>query len=213
MSNLNQLIPAFQTIGLEVNQLKCELITLDETQENIAVETEPAHNSHLSAAQQLFQATSKTPLADVTLLCASIKLDGISESLSLIKTTTETLITRCYNVQLSDDAWTQASLTLRLGGIRTRRMADIALPAYISSMDVIRELVDQARLLATASSHIGAWLSALPIECLGLLLPDDAVRIGMALRLGVPVQQPHRCKCDGMTNKFGHHSLSCHHNP
>ncbi|KAK3887055.1 hypothetical protein Pcinc_008820 [Petrolisthes cinctipes] len=54
MSDLNQLIPAFQAIGLEVNQSKCELITLD-TPENIAIETVPAKYSHLSAAQQLFQ--------------------------------------------------------------------------------------------------------------------------------------------------------------
>ncbi|KAK3860139.1 hypothetical protein Pcinc_016294 [Petrolisthes cinctipes] len=170
MSDLNQLIPAFQAIGLEVNQLKCELITLDETQENIAVETEPAHNSRLSAALQLFQTASQTPLVEVTLLGAPIKPDVISESLSLIKTTTDTLIektskigihlalfflshyasvprsiylmcsapiymapvelqgintmlceaiSRCCNVQLNDDAWTQASLPLRLGGIGT----------------------------------------------------------------------------------------------
>ncbi|KAK3860138.1 hypothetical protein Pcinc_016295 [Petrolisthes cinctipes] len=73
--------------------------------------------------------------------------------------------------------------------------------------------VDSARLLATASPHRGAWLSVLPIECLSLLVPDDAVRIGVALRLGVPVQQPHHSKCGGMTDKFGHHSLSCHHDP
>ncbi|KAK3887056.1 hypothetical protein Pcinc_008821 [Petrolisthes cinctipes] len=72
---------------------------------------------------------------------------------------------------------------------------------------------DRARLLDIASPHSGAWLSALPIECLGLLLPDYVVCIGVALRLGVPVQQPHRCKCGGMTDKFGPHSLSSRHDP
>ncbi|KAK3879130.1 hypothetical protein Pcinc_016289 [Petrolisthes cinctipes] len=98
MSDLNQLIPAFQAIGLEVNQLKCELITLDETQENIAVETEPAHNSRLNAALQLFQTASQTPLVEVTLLGAPIKPDVISESLSLIKTTTDTLIEKTSKI-------------------------------------------------------------------------------------------------------------------
>ncbi|KAK4303548.1 hypothetical protein Pmani_017348 [Petrolisthes manimaculis] len=40
--------------------------------------------------------------------------------------------------------------------------------------------------------HIGAWLSTLPVECLGLLLSDDAVHIRVALRLDVIVQHPHR---------------------
>ncbi|KAK3865192.1 hypothetical protein Pcinc_029180 [Petrolisthes cinctipes] len=73
--------------------------------------------------------------------------------------------------------------------------------------------VDRARLLAAASPHSGAWISTLPMECLGLLLPDDAVCIGVALRLGVSVHQPHCYKCGGMTDKFGHHSLSCRHDP
>ena len=40
--------------------------------------------------------------------------------------------------------------------------------------------VDRARLLAASESHSGAWLEALLVLCLGLLLPDDAVRAGVA---------------------------------
>lgn len=47
--------------------------------------------------------------------------------------------------------------------------------------------LDCARLLAAAAPHTGAWLSAIPVACLGLLLPDDAVRVGVALRLGCAI--------------------------
>ena len=47
---------------------------------------------------------------------------------------------RC-NISMDDDAWTQASLPVRLGGIGVRRVADTALPAYIVSMDATKELV------------------------------------------------------------------------
>ena len=177
------------------------------------------------------------------------------------------------NVVLEDGAWTQATLPLRLGGLGIRRMADVALPAFISSMDATRGLVctinhrpdgdrptrlasavdeftasqvpdltaeepldqrhldelasrrrldnllhdanqvDRARLLAASAPHSGAWLSALPVEKLGLLLPDEAVRTGVALRLGAPVQQPHRCRCGAMSDKLGHHNLSCRRDP
>ena len=72
--------------------------------------------------------------------------------------------------------------------------------------------VNRARLLAAASPHSGAWLSAIPAERLGLLLPDEAVRANVALRLGTPVQQTHRCRCGTMSDALGHHSLSCHRN-
>lgn len=162
---------------------------------------------------------------------------------------------------------------LRFGGLGVRRLADVALPAYISSLEASRDLVctinrrpngdrlarldsalvvfkntqcpdlsaelclqqrtldgaasqhrlddllaranqvDRARLLAAAAPHSGAWLSAIPVESLGLLLPDDAVRVNAALRLGLRVQQPHHCRCGTLTDALGHHSLSCYSTP
>lgn len=72
--------------------------------------------------------------------------------------------------------------------------------------------LDRARLLAAAAPHTGAWLSAIPVACLGLLLPDDAVRVGVALRLGCAIQIPHKCCCGSMTDELGHHNLSCRFN-
>ncbi|MPC76404.1 hypothetical protein E2C01_070814 [Portunus trituberculatus] len=33
------------------------------------------------------------------------------------------------------------------------------------------------------------------------------------MRLGLRIQQPHRCRCRALTDALGHHSLSCHRNP
>ena len=69
--------------------------------------------------------------------------------------------------------------------------------------------VHSARLLAAASPHSGAWLQALPSPSLGLYLDDDTVRISVALRLGSPISEPHKCKCGVLVTSLGHHALSC----
>ena len=66
-----------------------------------------------------------------------------------------------------------------------------------------------ARLLAAASPHSGAWLQALPSSNLGLLLDAESVRIAVALRLGAPICEPHKCRCGRQVNSLGHHGLSC----
>jgi len=322
VADLNRLIPALRSIGLELNYNKCELTDLSPASNNITTSSHSAPEANHSEGEALLRQARITPLKELMLLGAPIQQAAINEALHQIRTTTETLIgrtehigshaalfflsryasvprsiylmratptymaenyleeidnllreaiaNRC-NIALSDDAWIQASLPLRQGGIGARRMADVALPAFIASMEATRDLVslinrrpngdrpalltsaidvytahygplagdlmtqrhldetasehrfqnllesanqvDRARLVAAASPHSGAWLSALPAERLGLLLPDDAVRVGVALRLGCPVQHPHRCRCGTMTDKYGHHNLSCRYDP
>ncbi len=48
---------------------------------------------------------------------------------------------RSCNVALDGKAWTQASLPLRLGGLGLRRLAAVALPAYIVSVEATRDFV------------------------------------------------------------------------
>ena len=59
--------------------------------------------------------------------------------------------------------------------------------------------VHRTRLVVAAEPPSRAWLDALPVLSLGFLLPDNAVRIRVALRLGTQVCIPHQ--------------LSCHRNP
>ena len=47
------------------------------------------------------------------------------------------------NVELSDDAWTQATLPVADGGFGIRRATDIALPAYLSSVAGSHVLISQ----------------------------------------------------------------------
>ena len=42
---------------------------------------------------------------------------------------------------------------------------------------------EKAVFLAASEPHSGAWLSALPVAACGLRLDDEAVRVGVALRL------------------------------
>ena len=47
------------------------------------------------------------------------------------------------NVDMSDQAWQQASLPVRFGGLGLRKAASLALPCYISSVERSRDLVDK----------------------------------------------------------------------
>ena len=53
--------------------------------------------------------------------------------------------------------------------------------------------VDKARLLAVASPHSGDWLHTPPITAVGLRLPDEAIRVAVAHRLGSKACEPHTC--------------------
>ena len=69
---------------------------------------------------------------------------------------------------------------------------------------------DKGRLLAVQRKETGAWLSAPPVSSLGLRLEDDAVRIGVGLRLGVPLCSAHTCTlCGNQVDVKGTHGLHC----
>ena len=69
--------------------------------------------------------------------------------------------------------------------------------------------VDRARLLAAAAKNSGAWLNAIPSSQFGTLLDRESLRIGVALRIGARVCEPHVCRCGHMTETDGLHPLSC----
>ena len=66
-----------------------------------------------------------------------------------------------------------------------------------------------ARVLASSTKESGAWLRALPVSTVGNLLSDDALKIAVALRLGAPICDPHRCVCGTHVDSTGQHGLSC----
>ena len=63
--------------------------------------------------------------------------------------------------------------------------------------------------LAAAASHSGDWLMALPIATCGLVLNDEAVRVAVAMRLGLDVCVAHPCRCGGDVDVWGTHAFTC----
>ena len=55
----------------------------------------------------------------------------------------------------------------------------------------------KATFLAATAPHSGdwLWLAVLPIAACGLRLDDEAIRVAVALRLGLKVCEPHACPC------------------
>ena len=70
---------------------------------------------------------------------------------------------------------------------------------------------EKAIFLAAVTPHSGAWLSALPISACGLRLDDEAVRVAVALRLGLKLCIAHDCRCGQPVDAWGTHALVCKH--
>ena len=68
---------------------------------------------------------------------------------------------------------------------------------------------EKAIFLAASVPYSGAWLSALPITSCGLRLDDEAVRVGVALRLGLDVCEAHECRCGSNVDTWGLHAMVC----
>ena len=61
--------------------------------------------------------------------------------------------------------------------------------------------------MAATASHSGDWLNALPIASCELCLDDEAVRVAVALRLGLGVCIPHSCSCGENVDAWGQHAF------
>jgi len=65
----------------------------------------------------------------------------------------------------------------------------------------------RAQFLAASAPHSGNWLLALPIASSGLRLDDEAIRVAVALRLGLDLGAPHTCRCGALVDARGQHGL------
>ena len=54
---------------------------------------------------------------------------------------------------------------------------------------------DLGRRIATAASHSGDFLHAVPCSSVGTRLDDTSLRIAISLRLGAIICAPHTCVC------------------
>jgi len=67
--------------------------------------------------------------------------------------------------------------------------------------------------LAASSPHSGDWYQVMPISSCGLRLDDEAVRIGVGLRLGLTFCVPHKCHCGALVDAQGLHGFVCKKTP
>ena len=64
--------------------------------------------------------------------------------------------------------------------------------------------------LAVQRKESGAWLTAMTASSLGLRMEDEAVRVTVGLRLGLPLCIPHPCTgCGVHVDSSGTHRLGC----
>jgi len=80
-------------------------------------------------------------------------------------------------------------------------------PGILADQALVRSSLttpsQSALFLAASSPHSGDWLFALPIASCGLRLDDEAVRVGVGLRLGLPLCVPHQCSCGSLVDTSG----------
>jgi len=65
------------------------------------------------------------------------------------------------------------------------------------------------RHLAASTPHSVDWLLALPVASCGLKLDDEAVRVAVALCLGLNLGVPHTCRCRATVDALGQHCFVC----
>ena len=107
------------------------------------------------------------------------------------------------------DAWSRRNLPVPSQPVRQRHWSALLYEEKINSLKASLDQHRLACLAAAAQPRSGAWLNALPSSALGCLLDNDSVRIGVAVRLGLRVCQPHQCRCGVAVDSFGLHPLSC----
>ena len=100
-------------------------------------------------------------------------------------------------------------------GPTSHKQAAWDIPGIVAIKDELQSVLtdprQKATFLAATAPHSGDWLNALPIASCGLRLDDEAVRVAVALRLGLGVCVPHSCSCGENVDAWGQHAFVCKH--
>jgi len=75
-----------------------------------------------------------------------------------------------------------------------------------SSLSIPSQLTS---FLAASFQHSGDWLHVMPTSSCGLKLDDEAVGVGVGLRLGLPLRVPHKCHYGSLVDSQGLHGFVC----
>ena len=80
---------------------------------------------------------------------------------------------------------------------------------YNSLLQTSFSLIDQARLKAVVTRHVGDWFHAPLLTSIGLRLTDAVILVATGYRLGTTICQPNSCVCGAMVEARGLHGLAC----
>ena len=121
----------------------------------------------------------------------------LSEYDVITRSTTEALC----NIHFDDNSWSQAKLPVRYGGLGLRTVADLALPAFLSSraasISSVNDILRQPTNKQEDDDEVRAWLDQ------NLVLPSNAhkqrnwddIQCSSAVTTLVPVLNQHRLAC------------------
>ena len=116
------------------------------------------------------------------------------------------------NRQEDDDeirAWLDQDLVLPSNAHKQRNLDDIQCSSAVATLVPVLNQHRLACFKAASRPESGVWLNCVPSNRVGTFIDNDTLRIGVALRVGLTVCIPHRCKCGTTVDTFGTHHLSC----
>ena len=116
------------------------------------------------------------------------------------------------NKEVDDDevrAWLNQNLILPSNAHKQINWDDIQCSSAVATLVPVLNQHPLACFKAASRPESGVWLNSVPNNRVGTFIDNDTLRIGVALRVGLTVCIPHRCKCGTMVDIFGTHPLSC----
>ena len=99
--------------------------------------------------------------------------------------------------------WLDRNLILPSNIHKQRNWDDIQCSSVVTTLVPVLHQHRLACFKAASRPDSGVWLSCVPNNRFGTFIDNDTLRIGAALRVGLTVYVPHRCKCETTVNAFG----------
>ena len=110
-------------------------------------------------------------------------------------------------------AWTRQASTSEppdaVKHIQRAWNAHITMAVYNSLLQTCSSPIDQARLKALVTPHVGDWLHAPPLTSVGLRLSEEPIRMATSYRHGTTICQPQTCVCGAIVDARWLHGLAC----
>ena len=122
------------------------------------------------------------------------------------------ILSQPMNKQEDDDevrAWLDRNLVLPSNTHKQRNWDDIQSSSAVATLVPVLNQHRLACFKAALRPESGVWLNCVPNSRAGTVIDNDTLRIGVALRVGLTVCIPHRCKCGTTVDTFGTHPLLC----